>query len=246
MTSRRISPSGGFGLVLLCWLFQVSRVAWKRTQQLHQTSRNTASLLCDGLLLKFYWEAPFLQKQYTKIWISCVRLLTTLEVGRPGNSHQGNLQAIWRIVEHWTLCILHDKWKRCCSVLIFSSATQSNRFNLIVWFFCLTCEKEEDPGGEKVSIWPVLFWEHSFGMAAVGSRGSLKGLLDGMLISQKKDIYAFSGGHLNERNLRKQPHKATRGSWESARTGRNLACSEDRQVDLESNRSSLVFLKTFR
>lgn len=42
-------------------------------------------------------------------------------------------------------------------------------------------------------------------------------LLDGLLVSHRRDIHAFSGGHLNEANLPKPPNKATHRSWTSAK-----------------------------
>ncbi len=46
---------------------------------------------------------------------------------------------------------------------------------------------------------------------------SLKELLDGLLLSQRQDIYAYSGGHLNESNLWKPPERANYSSWKSAK-----------------------------
>ncbi len=46
---------------------------------------------------------------------------------------------------------------------------------------------------------------------------SLKELLDGLLLSQRQDIHAYSGGHLNESNLWKPPERATYSSWKSAK-----------------------------
>ena len=48
---------------------------------------------------------------------------------------------------------------------------------------------------------------------------SLKELLEGLQLSQRRDIKAFSGGHLNEANLWKPPEKATHKSWKSAKKG---------------------------
>ena len=46
---------------------------------------------------------------------------------------------------------------------------------------------------------------------------SLKELLDGLLLSQRRDIKAYSGGHLNEANLWKPSEKASHKSWRSAK-----------------------------
>ena len=45
---------------------------------------------------------------------------------------------------------------------------------------------------------------------------SLREILDGLVVSQKQDIHAFSRGHLNEANLPKPPDRAKHQSWESA------------------------------
>lgn len=45
----------------------------------------------------------------------------------------------------------------------------------------------------------------------------LHDLLEGLVISQRQDIHAYSGGHLNEANLYKPPAKrATQKTWKSA------------------------------
>ena len=46
---------------------------------------------------------------------------------------------------------------------------------------------------------------------------SLKELLDGLQLSQRRDIKAYSGGHLNEANLWKPPEKISHKSWKSAK-----------------------------
>ena len=46
---------------------------------------------------------------------------------------------------------------------------------------------------------------------------SLRQLLDGLIISQKQDIHAYSGGHLNEANLPKPLDHYSYRSWTSAK-----------------------------
>ena len=47
---------------------------------------------------------------------------------------------------------------------------------------------------------------------------SLRQLLDGIQLSQRRDIHAFSGGHLNEANLYKQPARLFgQTTWASAK-----------------------------
>ena len=56
---------------------------------------------------------------------------------------------------------------------------------------------------------------------------SLKGLLDGLLVSHRNDIHAFSGGHLNESNLKK-PESSEHKPWRSSQKPRPILLSKSR------------------